>query len=152
VLRSNVAAQIDMRLQCDRANMAVRARSYIVTADIRLVFLNRYRNGLGPPRRNRRSSEQCGATYWPMQSSSVRIKRVIGSRGTPGTGAIANVSPSPTDQRLQFLWAGTATRLVAPIPVPLRRPCRSSAACGLGEHTHSMRFAAPNHRSACLVH
>src|SRR5262249_53663507 len=56
------------------------------------------------------------------------------------------ISPSPTDQQLRFLWAGTATRLVAPIPVPLRRPCRSSAACGLNEHTHSMRF---DHRSSC---
>jgi hypothetical protein len=41
VLRSTVAAQIDMRLQCDRANMAVRACSYIVTADVRLVFWNK---------------------------------------------------------------------------------------------------------------
>jgi hypothetical protein len=32
---------IDIRLQCDRANMAVRARRYIVTADIRLVFRNK---------------------------------------------------------------------------------------------------------------
>jgi hypothetical protein len=39
--RSNADAQIDMRLQCDRANVAVRARSYIVTADIRLVFWNK---------------------------------------------------------------------------------------------------------------
>ena len=41
VVRSNVAPQIDMRSKCDRANMAVRARSYIVTADIRLVFWNK---------------------------------------------------------------------------------------------------------------
>jgi hypothetical protein len=32
---------IDTRLQCDRANVVVRARSYIVTADIRLVFWNK---------------------------------------------------------------------------------------------------------------
>jgi len=41
VVRSNVTLQIDMRLKCDRANMAVRASSYIVTADIRLVFWNK---------------------------------------------------------------------------------------------------------------
>ena len=33
-------------------------------------------------RRNRRSSEQYGATYWPMQISSARIKRVTGSHET----------------------------------------------------------------------
>src|SRR6266567_821268 len=38
----------------------------------------------------------------------------------------------------------------APITVLLRRPCRSSAACGLGAHTRSMRFGAPNRRFACL--
>jgi Raf kinase inhibitor-like YbhB/YbcL family protein len=31
---------------------------------------------------NRRSSELCGVTYWPMPSSSARIKRVTGSHGT----------------------------------------------------------------------
>jgi hypothetical protein len=41
VVRSNMAPQIDMRLKCDRANMAVCARSYIVTADIHLVFWNK---------------------------------------------------------------------------------------------------------------
>jgi Raf kinase inhibitor-like YbhB/YbcL family protein len=33
-------------------------------------------------RRNRRSSALCRATYWPMQSSSVPIKKVTGSRRT----------------------------------------------------------------------
>ena len=36
-------------------------------------------------RRSRRSSEQCRATCWPMQSSSAPIKRVTGS---PRTGGI----------------------------------------------------------------
>ena len=33
-------------------------------------------------RRNRRSSEQCRATCWPMQSSSARTRKVTGSQGT----------------------------------------------------------------------